>query len=321
MKNSQTDLFLLGSVVVVFLLAFTHNFFIGNGIFVGNEKTRWIEIKSGDGVKKIADELERQQIISSSWMFTTTVKLFGNEKKLSTGIYMFEHPLGIIEAENRISKGLYGIEAVKITIPEGFTRIQIAERFAARLPFFDKDHFLAITENDEGYLFPETYFFIPGISEESIREKLLDVFDDMYNEAIKNNPNLSNLSKADQIIFASVLEKEVKSLEDKKMVADILYSRMKIGMALQVDATLAYERDKDSYTLTSADLKKDSPYNTYTRQGLPPTAISNPGLNAIIATISPTANPYIYFLTDREGKVYYAKTYSEHLVNKAKYVN
>ena len=119
--------------------------------------------------------------------------------------------------------------------------------------------------------------------------------------------------------MASILEREVKSAEDKKIVSDILWSRIKVGMALQVDATLAYERDKDSYTLTSADLKKDSPYNTYTRRGLPPTPISNPGFDAILGALEPKVNPYLYFLTDKEGKVYYASTYAGHLSNKAKY--
>ena len=120
--------------------------------------------------------------------------------------------------------------------------------------------------------------------------------------------------------MASVLEKEVRDAKDMKIVSGIFWKRIEMGMALQADSTLDYERNKTSAELTSDDLKTDSPYNTYTRSGLPPTPIDNPGLNAITAALNPTASPYLYFLTDKDGKVYYAKTFEEHKKNKAKYL-
>jgi UPF0755 protein len=216
-------------------------------------------------------------------------------------------------------KGDYGISAKKITFPEGFTNIQFAARLEANLPNFNKNTFLDLASTSEGYLYPETYFFLPSDTEEVIFNKMKSTFD-AETKTLENDFAMSQKTSKDIVIMASILEREVKSKEDKQMASNILWNRIKNGMALQVDATLAYERDKDSYTLTTADLRKDSPYNTYTRRGLPPTAISNPGFDSIFAALNPIPNNYVYFLTDREGKVYYAKTYEEHLKNKRKYI-
>jgi UPF0755 protein len=124
----------------------------------------------------------------------------------------------------------------------------------------------------------------------------------------------------DTLIMASIIEKEVQTPEDMKRVAGILFNRMKIGMPLQVDSTLTYINQKTSATLTSADLKTDSPYNTYTRKGLPPTPICNPGINAILAVLNPTPSKDFYFLTTKDNTVIYAQTHDQHVANKQKYL-
>ena len=140
-------------------------------------------------------------------------------------------------------------------------------------------------------------------------------------EQTKNLMALSSKDKSDIVAMASILEKEVKSSEDRRIVSGILWKRIKIGMALQVDATLDYERNKTSAELTAEDLKEDSPYNTYTRTGLPPSPINNPGLDAIKAALEPKASLYLYFLTDSDNNVHYAKDFEEHKRNKEKYLD
>jgi len=309
-------LFLISSVIISIL---SYLLFVPPlGFKSKNPNGVFVNIKKGMGARQVAVVLKDVGVISSESMFVTVVSLFGDENNISSGVYLFKNSLNILSAEKRIRNGDYDIEAKKITIPEGFTNIQIANRLEANLPEFDKELFLKLASASEGYLYPETYFFLPSDTEEVIFNKMLETFKE-ETEKLKEDFAKSARSKEEIIIMASILEREVKTAEDKKIVSDILWSRIKIGMPLQVDASLAYERDKDSYTLTTADLRKDSPYNTYTRKGLPPTAISNPGFDSIEGALKPETNPYLYFLTDREGKVYYAKTYAEHLRNKAKY--
>lgn len=289
------------------------------GFAKSNPNGVYITVKSGMGTKQVATLLYDNNVISSPVAFVALVSLSQKENRIASGVYLFKSGVNVFEARRRIVSADYGIEPRKITIPEGFTNRQIAERLAANLPSFDKNGFLSLASTSEGYLYPETYFFLPSDTVSVIYKKIRSTFDE-ETLSLKDDFAKSKNSSRDIVIMASILEREVKSKEDKQMVSGILWNRIKIGMALQVDATLAYERDKDSYTLTTADLRADSPYNTYTRRGLPPTAISNPGFDSIYAALNPIPNNYVYFLTDREGKVYYARTYEEHLKNKKKYI-
>lgn len=307
-------------VICIILLYFLYLFAVPPFSFKGqNPNGVYINIKAGMSARQVSNLLYENKVISSPSSFVSLVSLLGDDNNIHSGIYLFKSGLTIWGAERRIVKGSYGIEAKKITFPEGFTNIQIANRLEANLPGFDKGIFLNLASTSEGYLYPETYFFLPSDSEEVIFGKMRSTFD-AETEKLKADFERSTKSQDEIIIMASIIEREVKSLEDKKIVSGILWDRIKAKMALQVDATLAYERGKDSYTLTSSDLKKDTPYNTYTRRGLPPTAISNPGFDSIDAALNPTNSQYVYFLTDRDGNVYYAKTYDEHLKNKAKYL-
>lgn len=127
-------------------------------------------------------------------------------------------------------------------------------------------------------------------------------------------------SKEEIIILASILEKEVQTADDMALVADLFLKRIEEGMPLQADSTLTYYTGKTSGQLTLDDLKSDSPYNSYVYKGLPPTPISNPGIKAIKAALNPVANPYFFFLSDRDGVTHFAKTYKEHLRLKDKYL-
>lgn len=120
--------------------------------------------------------------------------------------------------------------------------------------------------------------------------------------------------------MASILEGEVRTFEDRKIVSDLLWRRIKIGMPLQVDATFSYINQKTTAELTLNDLKIDSPYNTYKYRGLPPTPISNPGMETLLAAAKPTANVYVFFLNDKDGTSHFSKTYAEHLKLKNKYL-
>ena len=122
------------------------------------------------------------------------------------------------------------------------------------------------------------------------------------------------------LTLASIIEKEVSSDKDRKLVADIFYKRLDAGVALQADSAVNYVTGKSTPRASAQDLAKESPYNTYRYRGLPPGPIASPGLSAILAAVYPTANPYWYFLTTPAGQAIYSKTFEEHVANKAKYL-
>ena len=231
-------------------------------------------------------------------------------------IYVF---VKLPEFAERKNKELAEAREVAVTIPEGYSARQIGETFE-KLGIFSKEDFLKIAQKEEGYLFPDTYRFYKDAKPEDIFKKMRENFNkkitpEILAEIKKNKKTLSEV-----IITASLLEEEIKSAEDRKIVAGILWKRLDLGMGLNVDAALTYVLGKTSSELTADDLKFDSPYNTYRYRGLPPTPISNPGLDAILAALRPEPSPYFYYLTGKDGLTYYAKTLEEHALNKFKYL-
>ncbi len=312
-------------VMVVFFIFlifyFLFNLFIGS--FVTFDVPVNVEIQKGESLKTISLHLEDSGVISSSSLLSSIVILIGGESHIVSGLYSFDKKEGVYFTAKRIISGKTNIKATKITFPEGFNSMQMARRLSEMLPNFDSNTFIKLAKPREGFLFPDTYFFLPNDTTEVIVDRLSETFwqkveekfewiqgcSESVCEAIKNS-----------VTLASIVEEEVQSLDDKRKVADIFLRRMKIDMPLQADSTLAYVTGRDSLSLTVEDLKSTSLYNTYTNKGLPPTPISNPGLESIEAVLNPTPNKYFYFLTDKEGKVYYARTFEEHKQNKVKYL-
>ena len=120
--------------------------------------------------------------------------------------------------------------------------------------------------------------------------------------------------------MASIIEKEAHTSDDRRVISGILWERLKIGMPLQVDATFLYINGKNTYDLSVDDLAIDSPYNTYKYAGLPIGPIGNPGLDSLEAALAPMTSPYLYYLSDKSGKTYYARTFNEHKRNREKYM-
>lgn len=173
----------------------------------------------------------------------------------------------------------------------------------------------------EGYLFPDTYRVFKNTSSEEVAKKMLNNFGKKLLPEMREEIKRRHRSIFEIITLASIIEKEVRGEDNMKLIADIFYKRLNAGMALQSDATINYITGKGLVQPTAEDLKIDNPYNTYKYRGLPPSPISNPGLEAIMAAIYPKSNPYYYFLTTKDGKVIYAKNYQEHLQNKRNYLD
>ena len=303
-------------VTTVFFLFFC--FLIFGDLWKNFDQPKIVELENGESIRSFSQKLKEEKVIISSSAFVSLVVALGGEKKAVAGPYFFKESMSIFSVAKRLLQGDFDVKATRLTIPEGWNTLQIATRAESLFPHFNKQKFIEENKMEEGYLFPDTYFFLPTATEENIILKMKETFEEKTKEILPFAKESAEFRKA--IILASILEKEVQTKEDMAIVAGIFQNRIKIGMALQADSTLAYILNKDSLSLSLDDLKVSSPYNSYTNRGLPPTAIGNPGLTAIKAALNPTKSDYLYFLTDKEGKVYYAKTFEEHKKNKLRYL-
>lgn len=255
-----------------------------------------ITIQEGINLYELGEVLKQDSVIRSPFWFRTVSILLGGEHQMKAGQYLMPKPQNVFAIAWRIFHGNYDIETVKITIPEGFTVKKISALFDERFTFFDHEDF--VSQAPEGYLFPDTYFFEVTATASSTIKLLSDNF------SRKIAPSLSKIESFGRtmdgvITMASILENEARTKEDREIISGILWKRIKLNMPLQVDSDPA----------------------TYKHAGFPPKPISNPGLESIEAALNPVTTPYLYFLTDNDGMMHYAKTFDEHKANKIKYLS
>lgn len=278
-----------------------------------------IFIEEGSTLKSVGLSLEEDKIVRSHLLFDVFAMLYGGDRKIISGYYGFSTPISVQEVARRVVRGDRQIPQSKITFPEGFTRKEIAETASAELKSFNTANFLSKTKDQEGYLFPDTYFFFPFSTEDEVIEKMSNLFTKKVTP-LQSQIEASGHTEKEIIIMASIVEKEASGNNDREIIAGILWKRIEKGIALQVDAPFVYILGKESKDLTVKDLAIDSSYNTYKHKGLPPTPIANPGIASIKATIQPEDSDYLFYLHDSKGVVHFAKTFDEHKKNIALYL-
>jgi UPF0755 protein len=197
---------------------------------------------------------------------------------------------------------------------------------------FNKKEFLALASTSEGYLFPDTYLFLPDETPADIISTMKNNFNEKITTlspsivAFQTSIQISTVAQsyprtlANIVTMASILEREATSTADRRIIAGILWKRLDAGQPLQVDAPFFYILGTTSVALTATDLATTSPYNTYNHTGLTPTPIGNPGFDALTDAIMPTSTKYWYYVSDKMGAIHYAVTYAEQEVNTRKYV-
>lgn len=280
-------------VIIIFLLVFSLFFSAPNNFPIDTV----INIKEGSSLRYTSRYLEENYIIRSRVLFETFVIILGGEKYLASGDYLFENKISVFEVARRIVSRERHLAPVKVTIPEGFNIAEISKVFVSKLASFNEEKFLLKAQQKEGYLFPDTYFFLTTDNEQDV---LLSMGDNFEKKILSIRPEImsSDKSEKDIIIMASIIEKESKGDIDRKIISGILWRRISIGMPLQVDADMS----------------------TYKTKGLPENPISNPGMKAIKAAIYPETSNYLYYLHDKNGNIHYARTFAEHLLNKVKFL-
>lgn len=209
--------------------------------------------------------------------------------------------------------------AVRITFPEGFTTREMALEVNKTFPTLSTTTFRLAASPYEGYLFPDTYIFSALVSTTTIITTLRENFNAKI-APLKDDVARSGHSLEEIVIMASLLEKEARTDESRRIVAGILWNRLKLGMPLQVDAVFGYIFGRDTYSPSAQDLKTESPYNLYLHTGLPPGPINNPGLHTLNAALHPATTTYLYYLTGSDNLMHYATTHAGHQANRAKYL-
>jgi len=291
---SKNKKIILNSILIIsFTLLFIYYFLFAP---FGN-KDITIHISSHESIDSVTFDLEKRRAVKDDFTLKLFIKLLKSGKGIISGDYLIEKNSPVWVVAWQIGRGHHKIEPLKITIKEGLTNMEIADIFAQKIKVFRKDLFLSGTNDKQGCLFPDTYFFFPLDTTDELVEKLINNFE-VRTKNIKSSINSSSKTMNEVLTMASILEGEAKGEEDINIISGILWKRISMGMPLQVDV------DK----------------STYTNKGLPKIPINNPGLMSIKAAINPIDSPYLYYLHDKDGKVHYAKTFEEHKINIKNYL-
>ena len=298
--------------IIIFLLLFGLGIFFWQGIYLSKGSTLTEEktflVEKGQSLFQIAENLEKEGLIKNQFLFNFYVFLKGQQNKLQAGEYSLSPSMDIAEVAKKIISG--DIAKEKITIIEGWNLKDIGFYFENKGMFQAEELYDEMPEL-EGYLFPDTYWIRRGASLEEIVEKMKTNFQEKT-KGLEITPEI--------VIMASLIEKEVKTKEDKELVSGILWKRLEDKMPLQVDATITYITGKRTTKISKEETQIDSPYNTYKYLGLPIGPICNPGLESILAALYPKDSECWYYLSSPEGKTYFSKTLEEHNIKKAKYL-
>ncbi len=332
MKNKNSPTALICFVFLLFLLvgSFIHyKKTLSQPISESDERIT-IVIEEGQSVKSILNSLVEEGLLKNLHAYYVKIYLKLNklESKLQAGTYQLPKQLTIVELVEALQSGR-DLD-IWVLIPEGLRKDEIAniikkEFDKNNLQDFSREGFLQLTEdkeyintldltievdNLEGFLFPDRYAFPKDATAETVIERMVSNFKTKVGEEYTY----------EEIIFASIVEREGYNASDRPIIAGIILKRYSEGWLLQTDATLLYPVKNWKHTITVQDKEDDNPYNTYKRLGLPPTPICNPGLQSIEAVWKPQESSYYFYIHDKEKNPHFAGTLDEHKKNIEKYL-
>lgn len=338
MKNKlfQWILVLFIIVLVVGSVYFGVKYFINsqyNPVDKNDTSIIEIEIPSGSSISKISSILYENDLIKNGTFFKWRANKSHDAKEYRSGTFRLSKSMSVDEIIEELTKKeeVNNENSVKLVIPEGFERKQIAKRIEdlnlgsakrflelsqSKEKFQDEYPFLeSLNEGQslEGYLFPATYNIAMGTSEEEIIKKMLNAFKDRYEKNILGK-DFKGLNLNQLITLASIIEREGKLDEERPLMSAVFRNRLAIDMPLQSCATVQFILGERKPVLSNSDISIESPFNTYKNKGLPPAPIANPGLASINAALNPADVNYLFFvLTGEDGSHTFSETYEDHL--------
>ena len=288
-----------------------------------------VYIKPKTGVQEIAQTLREAGIIQSRWAFLALAYLQGSLTRLQAGEYEFGPGMSLLEILRKLEAGR--VITHQVTIPEGFTAQDIA-RLLAGERLVDAERFMALAKDPqlveslavpgdtlEGYLFPDTYRLTRGMGEEEILRIMVARFHQALPKDFDLQAERLGLDAHSVVTLASLIEKEAKLDRERPVVAAVFHNRLRRNMPLQSDPTAVYGAPGPRRRITSLDLRRKTPYNTYLKAGLPPGPIANPGLASLLAALNPARVSFLYFVAKNDGSHFFSRTLEQHAQAVRKY--
>lgn len=287
-------------------------------------------VPRGSSFHDIADQLAAEGVVGNAFVFRLYARLGRRDTEVRAGEYKFAPGLRESDVLDRLLTGGAQI-ATWVTFPEGFTARQIADRLQAE-GFGPASRFadaflhdtIAIdgerTKNLEGYLFPSTYLLPIGATPRQVEQIMTSQFFKELPADARRKASAHHLTIPEVVTLASLVQQEGKADSERPLIAGVIYNRLRLGMPLQVDASLEYTFPEHRSVILNRDLQTDSPYNTYKHVGLPPTPIANPGAPSLAAAFDPKSSDYLYYVYKGNGHHAFAETFAEHQANVARYL-
>ena len=331
MNINKKRLGIIGLISIIFVVSISVFIFTQIGPYnKNNTEGIVVEIPQGSTTNTISDILYKNNLIKNKAMFKISVKLSNKAQQFKAGKYLFNQTYSNKQIINDLSLGKIYNDGIKITIPEGSTSREIVsilvdkklgkqdsyealisnpKEFYNDFKFLEEDDITSL----EGFLYPSTYYFDENSSEKEVLSTMLSQFNKVYTNKLRDRQKELNMTTEQVLNLASIVEKEAILDKDRPIIASVFYNRLEIGMPLQSDATIQYIFKERKKIVTYKDLEIDSPYNSYKNKGLPPTPISNPGIESIKATLYPEKTDYLYFVAKMDGGNNYSKNYEDHL--------
>ncbi len=284
-----------------------------------------IRIAKGESLFHTADNLAEKGLVRFPSLFVSISRFLGKDRTIRSGEYRLHSSMSPMEILRKFCLG--HVIFHKVTIPEGTTVKQVAaildKKGLAETSDILKTNrdpdFLKEMKIDqaylEGYLFPDTYFFAKGLLAEDILKIMIQRFREVYSPEMKAKQADLGWSLHKIITMASIIEKETSSGEERKLIASVLFNRLRKGIRLQCDPTVIYGIKDFDGNIKRKHLRSNDPYNTYVHKGLPPGPICNPGLDSLKAVLEPDSTSYLYFVSKNNGTHHFSSSLKEH--NKA----
>ena len=327
------------AVVLISIVLSVIVIFVTNDVFalVKDESTIQFTVEENTKISKLSGELDKEGIVNYGLIFKLFLTVTNKNEDVLAGTYELSPAMDynqiVLALRNADKK-----QTVEVTIPEGYSLQQIKETLVKNHVCTEEDLDEALNDYPfkhefledklppednwlEGYLFPDTYtFYKNGDAVKDVVNKMLNNFDERYDDAIKEGAENLDRSMDEIVTIASLVEREAKVPEEFAMIAGVIYNRLNSSRFpyLEIDASVLYGLGRTSGTLTAADLETDTPYNTYLHEGLPPGPICNPGYNALYAASHPADHDYYFYVAMPDGSHLFATTNSEHERNKEK---
>lgn len=322
---------IVGSVFFVFIVSILGAMFFISKAFVDrpagtDNSVISFEVKKGQSFQSVAEELERNRLVSNAFFFIIYSRLNKGPQRLKVGEYALNQTMTPSQVLDVITSGRS--VGKPFTVSEGLNIFEIAESyqqsgFGSRDEFlrlcFDKEFVKSLVgegpESLEGYLFPETYQITKFSTTKELLRSMVQNFQDAYEEIIPES-KIKGLSKHQIVTLASIVEKETGAPEERPLISSVFHNRLKKNMLLQTDPTIIYgiaeKTRKTVFKISKKDILTPTRYNTYVVKGLPPGPIANPGKAALLATVNPEMTDYLFFVSQNNGTHIFSVNYEDH---------